>query len=219
MPFKKNVFINCPFDKSYQPLLRPLIFCVLYLGFNPRITLESLNSGEVRIEKIISLIENSKYGIHDLSRLKAKKTGEFFRLNMPFELGLDIGCRKFKKGKWKNKKILVMEKSRYDYQAALSDIAGSDIRAHKNDGRKVVSIVRDWLNNQENLEAVGSERIWGSFTDYMAWSYEKLRAHGYSPAAARNLEISELIRHIKEWLRDHPVTPQNRGIKEAAHRT
>jgi hypothetical protein len=30
--------------------------------------------------------------------LKARKAGELFRLNMPLELGLDIGCKRFKVG-------------------------------------------------------------------------------------------------------------------------
>jgi len=73
MAFEQNVFINCPFDDSYLPLLRPILFTVIYLGFTPRIALERLDSGEPRINKIISLIEDSKYAIHDLSRIKAKK--------------------------------------------------------------------------------------------------------------------------------------------------
>jgi len=85
--FEHNVFINCPFDREYYSLLRPLLFTITYLGFNPRIALESSDSGEMRIEKICALIKSSKYSIHDLSRLKAAKKGEFYRLNMPFELG------------------------------------------------------------------------------------------------------------------------------------
>jgi hypothetical protein len=54
--------------------------------------LERLDSGRPRIDKIISLIKESKYAIHDLSRLKAREAGEYYRLNMPFELGLDVGC-------------------------------------------------------------------------------------------------------------------------------
>jgi hypothetical protein len=70
MAFEKNVFINCPFDDQYLKLLRPLLFTVIYLGFTPRIALEALDSGEPRIKKILDLIEDSKYGIHDLSRMR-----------------------------------------------------------------------------------------------------------------------------------------------------
>ena len=56
MPFDRNVFINCPFDEGYLPLLRPLLFTTFYVGLNPRITLESLDSGRPRIDKIVKLI-------------------------------------------------------------------------------------------------------------------------------------------------------------------
>ncbi|MEJ1961719.1 MAG: hypothetical protein WDO56_09305 [Gammaproteobacteria bacterium] len=92
MRFERNVFINCPFDEEYRPLLHPLLFSVYALGFQPRIALESLDSGKPRIEKIVTLIKASKYAIHDISRIQATSAGEYFRLNMPFELGIDVGC-------------------------------------------------------------------------------------------------------------------------------
>lgn len=85
--FRKNVFVNCAFDKEYVKLLRPLLFTIIYLGLTPRISLESKNSGAPRIEKIVKLIREPQYSIHDLSRSQAKK-GELFRLNMPFEFGV-----------------------------------------------------------------------------------------------------------------------------------
>ena len=76
MDFDKNVFINCPFDNAYFPLLKPLLYAIKKIGFNPRISLERNDSGEVRLYKIKELIESSKFGIHDLSRVKAKAKGE-----------------------------------------------------------------------------------------------------------------------------------------------
>lgn len=42
--FETNVFINCPFDENYLPLLRPLLFTVIYLRLKPRIALEAIDS-------------------------------------------------------------------------------------------------------------------------------------------------------------------------------
>ena len=109
MSFERNVFVNCPFDENYKLLLEPLLFTIIYLKFKPRIALERLDSGEARISKIISLITESRYAIHDLSRLRAERAGEFYRLNMPFELGVDVGCRLFKGGRWSERKWLVLE--------------------------------------------------------------------------------------------------------------
>jgi hypothetical protein len=50
--FDRNVFINCPFDPEYLSLLRPLLFTIIYVGFNPKIALESSDSSEVRINSL-----------------------------------------------------------------------------------------------------------------------------------------------------------------------
>lgn len=51
-PFEKNVFINCPFDAAFEPILQSIMFAVVYLGFYPRIATESNDSGENRLEKL-----------------------------------------------------------------------------------------------------------------------------------------------------------------------
>ncbi|MFZ4526061.1 MAG: hypothetical protein ACOYOE_11050 [Chlorobium sp.] len=89
--FDRSVFVNVPYDNQFKSLLRPLLFCLVYGGMTPRLALERRDSGELRLNKIVKLIRNSKYAIHDLSRMQAREAGELFRLNMPFELGLDIG--------------------------------------------------------------------------------------------------------------------------------
>jgi hypothetical protein len=141
--FNESVFVNCPFDEDYLPLLRPLLFTIIYLGFKPRIALEELDSGVPRIQKIIRLITSSKYAIHDLSRLKALEAGEYYRLNMPFELGIDVGCRLFGKGERRQKRCLVLEAERYRYQAAISDLSNSDIAVHGGVPKTIVTEVRN----------------------------------------------------------------------------
>ncbi|MFN8721431.1 MAG: hypothetical protein ACK5YI_11420, partial [Rhodospirillales bacterium] len=74
------------------------------MGLRPRLALEALDSGYPRIDKILRLVEESKFGIHDLSRIRAKRKGDYFRLNMPFELGLDVGCRAYRPGAWADKR-------------------------------------------------------------------------------------------------------------------
>jgi len=87
--FERSVFINCPFDSKYYFLLKPLLFTIVDLGFNPKIALERSDSCENRITKIEELIKESKYSIHDLSRIRSVKKNEIYRMNMPFELGID----------------------------------------------------------------------------------------------------------------------------------
>jgi len=202
MAFDQNVFINCPFDEAFYPLLRPLLFTVIFVGLNPRISLENMDSGQPRIQKILSLIEESKYAIHDLSRIKAQKKGEIFRLNMPFELGLDVGCRLYKDGPWAEKRCLILEAERYRFQAAISDLSNSDIAVHKNEPEEVVSVVRNWLNGEANLDAPGPTRIWGAFNDFMAENYDRLILKGFSPKDIRQLGVNELIKDMKNWVAD-----------------
>jgi hypothetical protein len=204
MPFEKNVFVNCPFDDAYRSILRPVLFAIVDLGFTPRIALESLNSGRPRFDKIVDLVKESRYAIHDLSRIQAATPGEYYRLNMPFELGLDVGCRLFRRGRWANKKCLILEAEPYRYQAGLSDLAGSDIAAHGNDPLKATAAVRDWLNTEARLHALGSDAIFGRFTDFMAHNYDALAARGYSASAIEALPVAELIDDMARWARENP---------------
>ena len=136
--FSRNVFINCPFDEEYEPILQAILFCLVSLGLRPRIATERSDAGEPRVEKIIQLIRSARYSVHDLSRCQARQRGEHYRLNMPFELGLDFGCRRYGGDPYSEKVILILEEQRYRYQEAISDLAGSDIEAHQGDYNQAV---------------------------------------------------------------------------------
>jgi hypothetical protein len=213
MGFSDNVFVNCPFDEEYLPLLRPLLFTIIYLGLKPRIALEELDSGAPRIQKIIRLITASRYAIHDLSRLQAREAGEYYRLNMPFELGIDVGCRLFGKDPWAQKRCLVLETQQYRYQTAISDMSNSDIAVHNGDPRAVVTEVRNWLNDQAGLQAPGPSSIWGAFLDFMADNYETLKQRGFSDRDIEKLPINELMQCIERWAKKHTEKPSNRRRK------
>jgi hypothetical protein len=207
MPFHKNVFVNCPFDSDYLSLLRPLLFTVIDLGFVPKIALESPDSGRPRIDRIIALVQQSKFAIHDLSRLQAGKGGELFRLNMPFELGIDIGCRLFKEGQWAGKRCLILEAEKYRYQAAISDLPNSDIEAHENKPDLISAKVRNGLNSQSQQRAPGPAKVWLRFNQFMGATYYDLTtSRGFSPADAADLPIDELLAEMKAWVASNPLS-------------
>jgi hypothetical protein len=197
--FDHNVFVNCPFDKDYTTLLRPLLFTIIHLGLNPRIALESRNSGAPRIDKIVSLIRESAYAIHDLSRSKAIRKGELYRMNMPFELGLDVGCQKFSTRRRIAKKCLILDAESYRYQAALSDIAGSDIENHRNEPREVVVLVRHWLSTEARIKSAGSARIWDRFNDFVDENSADLQREGYLKNDLAKQPIADLLERMKAW--------------------
>lgn len=200
MTFEKHVFVNCPFDQQYLPLLRPLLFTVIYLKLKPRIALEAMDAGQARLDKIVRLMADSKFGIHDLSRIESAKAGELSRLNMPFELGLDFGCRLFGSRLQKGKRCLVLEAEPYRYKAALSDLSGSDIENHGNEPYRVVGIVRNWLKNMYPMQAAGPTKIWNAFTDFMAQNYDDLKARGFSQRDIEALPVPELIECMEDWV-------------------
>lgn len=198
--FKKNVFINCPFDPDFEALLRPLLFTILYFEFNPRIASERSDSAEQRIEKISEFIGASKYSIHDLSRLKSQKKNEFARHNMPFELGIDYGCRKFGQSRFQEKKFLVLEAKKYDYSKALSDLGGIDIKSHNNEPEDIIRAVRNWF-----VETVGvtsakpATTIYGDFSDFMSDFDIQRKAEGFKDKDVFEMPKSEFIGFIRDW--------------------
>jgi hypothetical protein len=199
--FEKNVFINCPFDDEYRRLLRPLLFVVLFLGFNPKIALERSDSGESRIHKICGLIRASRYSIHDLSRLQSREENEFYRMNMPFELGIEYGGRVFSKGRLAEKKCLILEKAPFDYMKALSDLSGVDIKSHGDNPIGVVRAVRNWFVETVGLQDVASATsIWLGFNDFMSDFYERRAAEGFSDDDLSFMPVPELIGFIRQWV-------------------
>lgn len=204
--FERSVFINCPFDRAYEPILQAVLFCVVLLGFVPRIATERSDSGEVRLEKIRELIVASRHSIHDLSRCEATKKGERYRLNMPFELGVDYGCRQFAGEHWSTKRILILEEKPFRYQAAISDLAGCDIAAHAGDFQTAVRKVRNWLAPVSTAGTIGARRILDRYEDFQAWYFEKQISLGFSEDDIRDYSTGELLAAMREWVEREAVS-------------
>lgn len=143
--FNKDVFINCPFDDKYASLFHAMIFTVHDVGFRPRCALEESNAGTVRFTKILEIISECKYGIHDLSRTELDIGSRLPRFNMPLELGVDLGCKAFGNLHQKEKVLLILDVKPYRYQKFVSDISGQDIKAHGRNVKQLIEIVRNWL--------------------------------------------------------------------------
>jgi len=45
--FETSVFVNCPFDDDYAPLLEAALFCTVSLGFVPYLANARLEAGEI----------------------------------------------------------------------------------------------------------------------------------------------------------------------------
>lgn len=197
--FDRNVFINCPFDHAYRPILEAILFCVIDSELTPRIATERLDSGEVRLDKIVRLIEASRYSIHDLSRVQATTSGEFARLNMPFELGVDFGVSR-RPGRYLNKRMLVIAAEPYTYQVAVSDIAGWDVRPHADDFEQAIREVRRWLASL-GLTSRSASQIVSDYADCQVWNFEMLLSSGWSESDILDRQTLEQMKGMEQWVR------------------
>ena len=197
--FDRNVFLNCPLDQEYEHILQAILFCLVRFGLTPRIATERSDAGEARIHKILDLIASSRYSIHDLSRCQAHEAGEHYRLNMPFELGMDFGCRHYGTGPHATKVILVLEEQKYRYQAALSDLASSDIEAHFAKYETAVRKVRNWITGLGGFDRIGTARILAEYEDFQEWNYDRQLAAGFSDEDIQDYSTAELLEAMFEW--------------------
>lgn len=156
--YASSVFINCPFDKAYEPIRNALVFAIYDCGFIPRCALEESNSGTVRLDKIQRIIAECKFAIHDISRTELDIHSQLPRFNMPLELGMFLGAKRYGNSLQKQKNCLIIDSELYRYQQFISDIAGQDIRAHNNVPETVISIIRDWLNDASGRRTIPGGR-------------------------------------------------------------
>jgi hypothetical protein len=104
-----DVFINCPFDDDFAPGFRALVFAVIACGFRARCAREMDDAAETRIEKLYRIIEESRFSVHDLSRTELDPVNNLPRFNMPLELGIFLGAKRFGDAEQKKKRSLVLD--------------------------------------------------------------------------------------------------------------
>jgi hypothetical protein len=200
--YEDSVFINCPFDPDYASLFPALVFAVADCGFVPRCALEESDSSDSRIEKLYRIIKACKLGIHDISRTELSKQ-KLPRFNMPLELGIFLGAKRYGSHHQRGKNCLILDRSRFRYRKFCSDIAGNDPQPHKNSPRKAVIVVRNWLRTvRPAYKLPGGPAI-----------YERYKAFGEDlPVLCASLkldsnalEFNDLTTVVEEWLRDNPL--------------
>ncbi len=131
-----------------------------------------------------------------------------FRLNMPFEPGIDYGCRHFRGLPWSGKRFLILEEEQYRVQQALSDISGSDVRRHEGRFDLAMREVRNWLRNCTGADAPGPSAIVSRYYDWQRWHFDTMLARGYSEDDIRRYPTFELLESIEERLAEgRPPSP------------
>ena len=195
--YNNNVFINCPFDSDYKHLFDAMVFAVHDCGFIARCTLEEEDASEVRIDKIYNIIAGCRYGIHDVSRTEDKNS-DLPRFNMPLELGIFLGAKKFGVKEQKRKKCLILDTEPYRYQQFISDIAGQDIQAHNDAPELTVKVVRDWLRNVSRRETIPSGSvIWERYQNFVGNLPQMVQEYRY---VVEELTFNDYASMVAQWL-------------------
>ena len=196
-----SVFINCPFDKRYQPIFDAIVFCVVACGFEPRCTLELTDAGEVRIENIYRLIARCNHSIHDISRTEVEdQPFRLPRFNMPLELGIFLGAKRFG-GRSSRKRCLITDRAPYRYKRFISDIGGQDIKAHCTRPVNAIRHVRDWLQSAPGKAAIpGGTKIW---QDYQRFRRELPVIAEEAQLDPAQLTFIDYLQLVTNWLKLH----------------
>jgi len=190
--YDTSVFLNCPFDRAYQPVLRAILFAIHDCGLRARCALEESDSGEVRLRKIVRLLKACRYSIHDLSRV-------YGRLNMPLELGVELGLRESGSRRWRNRRSLVLDSQPYRYQKIVSDLAGCDNAHHDNSPDLAIRVTRDWLRTaslHSQLPGAGEiSRRYRRFLRQLPDNAKRLRLR------LHEIAYLDYVYLVTEWLR------------------
>jgi hypothetical protein len=195
-----GVFINCPFDEPYRPVFEAVVFAVHDCGYVARCSLEVTDASQVRIKKIAAIIAGCNFGIHDISRTELDTESRLPRFNMPLELGLFLGAKRFGSQKHRSKTCLILDVERYRYQRFISDIAGQDIAAHRGNPDEAIKAVRDWLSaaTSSSVKIPGGTAIsrrYRTFRDELPAACESLQLR------AEDLTFSDYVVQVEEWLK------------------
>lgn len=193
-----KVFINCPYDDDYSNFFRIIIFFCYYFNCEPHFASETSDASS-RIGRIIKLIKNCNYSIHDISRVSISSMTSLPRFNMPFELGLDIMCRD---GTGLDNKILILDGHDRDYEKCLSDLKGSDILAHSNNEEKLANLLRTFFVTKLGLSKVDSTiKILNEFKfAFTTWLYEENKKRGFREEDI--LEMSEFKLKVNQFFNE-----------------
>ena len=121
-PDPKAVFVNVPFDATYEPLFVTLVGTLVFLGQQPHCVLEVRERGDGRLIRILDLMRTCRMSVHDLSR-----TGTPVRFNMPFELGLACALKLQHPTDYE---VFVLDAIQFRLDRTLSDYKGRDPLVH-----------------------------------------------------------------------------------------
>lgn len=202
VPSPEDVFINCPFDGDYAPTFEALIFTVFACGFRPRSARELDDGSQTRIDKLYGIIEQCRYGVHDLSRTELDAVNYLPRFNMPLELGIFLGAKRYGPDEQRAKRCLILDTEPYRYQRFISDLNGMDIQDHGGDPRRAIACTRNWLANVSRRKIAGEQIVTAAFDRFAGVLPDLAVQLGFDRAAIPYVDFEGIV---TTWLQEPAV--------------
>jgi hypothetical protein len=175
------------------------VFAVRYLGFVVRCALEIDDSSEIRLDKVMRIIGQCAYSVHDISSVGLGSETHLPRFNMPLELGLDLGCKRFGSGAQRMKACLILDSEPYRYRASISDISGQDIHSHMGEPDRAIAEVRNWLASATRTKGLpgGAEIVarYGWFRKDLPKMCRRLKRR------PKDLTFADFFEMVEIWLK------------------
>lgn len=140
-----QVFLNIPYNVSYERVLVALTAALVVLRRIPCLTFQVPEGGQGRLRRIFDLLKSCRVSLHDLSAV-----GLPVRFNMPFELGLACAIKE----QSDEHDFLILEKKAHRLQRHLTDVNGIDPKIHDATARGAISAVLEVLERPEGNPSV-----------------------------------------------------------------
>lgn len=199
--FDVSVFVNCPFDEPYKPLLDAALFAIHDCGFTARTALETSGSGVTHLEKIARIIGESRFSIHDISRVELTPDSPLPRFNMPFECGLAFGALHYKpRRRDRERDALLLAAERFQDKRTLSDLAGQDAEYHENQPELLITAVRKFLASKSHGVLPGRLTVRGG--QAIVNRFARFNVELAAMADRINITVEEIgsLDYLPEWL-------------------
>lgn len=180
-----DVFINCPFDPGYQPFFYAIVWTVIRSGYRARCALEVDDGSQNRLGKIMDIIAECRFGVHDISNTNVDGDPPLPRFNMPLELGLWFGAHRFGGAGQVDKRCIILDRDRYRFQRFISDISGQDIHSHKGEVETLIGELAAWLRHLPGGEQPGGGK-------QLVQEYREFTAFLPTICAGHKLAVEEL---------------------------
>lgn len=196
-----SVFLNCPFDEAYRPLLQAALFAIQDCGFLARTALEDVGSGETRLDKIVRIIGESRFSIDDISRVEVDAANPLPRFNMPFECGLSFGAARFgHPARASRRDLLILAAEAFQDQRTLSDLAGQDAKYHQSKPAELIKAIRAFLAAKAKTVLPEGTSIRGHGDIVERFERFKLEVEALARSRRIGLEEINSFDYVQDWL-------------------